>query len=103
MRWPQLDLENGIWDLGVLGAKNERAKRTPLPCQALAYLREAGRRKKPISRRRSSSTACTITGDAAEKAYKRGEALRKRLAVMQAFADFAARPPKSNVTQMRVA
>jgi hypothetical protein len=35
-----------------------------------------------------------ITGDDAEKAYKRGEALRKRRVVMQAFADFATRPPK---------
>jgi integrase len=34
-----------------------------------------------------------ITGDEAEKAYKRGEALRKRRIVMQAFADFATRPP----------
>ena len=34
-----------------------------------------------------------ITGDDAEKAYKRGEALKKRRVVMQAFADFAARPP----------
>jgi len=33
-----------------------------------------------------------ITGDEAEKAYKRGEALKKRRVVMQAFADFATRP-----------
>jgi integrase len=44
-----------------------------------------------------------ITGDDAEKAYKRGEALRKRRIVMQAFADFATRPPKNNVTPMRAA
>jgi integrase len=44
-----------------------------------------------------------ITGDDAEKAYKRGEALRKRRIVMQAFADFATRPPKKNVTPMRAA
>jgi integrase len=35
MRWSQLDLNNGIWDLGVLGTKNERPKRTPLPRQTL--------------------------------------------------------------------
>jgi hypothetical protein len=44
-----------------------------------------------------------ITGDDAEKAYKRGEALRKRRIVMQAFADFATLPPKNNVTSIRVA
>lgn len=38
-----------------------------------------------------------------EKAYKRGEALKKRLHVMQTFADFATQPPKSNVTPMKVA
>jgi integrase len=44
-----------------------------------------------------------ITGDDAEKAYKRGEALRKRRVVMQAFTNFATRPPKNNVTPMRAA
>jgi integrase len=42
-----------------------------------------------------------ITGDDAEKAYKRGEALRKRRIVMQAFADFATQ--KNQVTPMRAA
>jgi hypothetical protein len=32
-------------------------------------------------------------GDEAEKTYKTGEALKKRRVVMQAFADFATRPP----------
>ncbi len=41
MRWSQLDLERGVWDLGTLDTKNERLKRTPLPRQTLAYLREA--------------------------------------------------------------
>jgi integrase len=44
-----------------------------------------------------------IAGDDAEKAYRRGEALRKRRIVMQAFADFATLPPKSNVTSIRLA
>jgi hypothetical protein len=44
-----------------------------------------------------------ITGDDAEKAYKRGEALRKRRTVMQAFANCVTRPPKDNVTPMRAA
>jgi integrase len=44
-----------------------------------------------------------ITGDDAEKAYKRGEALRKRRIVMQAFADFATRSANSKVTPMRAA
>jgi len=44
-----------------------------------------------------------ITGDEAEKAYKRGEALRKRRVVMQAFANFATRPLRNNVTPMRAA
>jgi integrase len=34
-----------------------------------------------------------ITGDAAEKAYKHGQAVKKRRAVLQAWADFAMRPP----------
>lgn len=42
-----------------------------------------------------------VTGDDAEKAYKRGEALRKRRIVMQAFADFATQPPNNKVTPMR--
>jgi integrase len=44
-----------------------------------------------------------ITGNEAEKAYKRGEALKKRRVVMQAFADFATLPPKNNVKRMRTA
>jgi integrase len=44
-----------------------------------------------------------ITGDDAEKAYKRGEALRKRRIVMQAFADFATRPLNNKVMPMRAA
>ena len=43
-----------------------------------------------------------ITGDDAEKAYKKGEALKKRRIVMQAFADFATRPP-GKVISMKVA
>lgn len=142
MRWDQLDLETGLWDLGSDDTKNERAKRTPLPRQTLAYLREAyasrisdfvfpGRSlRKSISNNtmlkhlkeitgdetltvhgfrttfRTWAQEETdfeeeivehclhhITGDEAEKAYKRGEALKKRRGVMQAFADFATRPP----------
>jgi integrase len=153
MRWSQVDLESGLWDLSTLDTKNERLKRTPLPRQALAYLREAydsrvseefvfpGRNlAKPISnmtmlkhlKRITGDETLTvhgfrttfrtwaqeetdfeeeivehclhhITGDDAEKAYKRGEALRKRRIVMQAFADFATRPPNNKVTPMRVA
>jgi integrase len=153
MRWSQLDLENGLWDLGTLDTKNERLKRTPLPRQTLAYLREAYESRlsdefvfpgrslaKPISNmtmlkhlkeitedetltvhgfRTTFRTWAQeetdfeeeivehclhhITGDDAEKAYKRGEALRKRRIVMQAFADFTTRPPKKNVTPMRAA
>jgi integrase len=153
MRWTQLDLDNGFWDLGFLGTKNERRKRTPLPRQTLNYLREAyqsrvsdecvfpGRSlKKPMSnmtmlkylKELTGDESLTvhgfrttfrtwaqeetdfqeeivehclhhITGDDAEKAYKRGEALKKRLLVMQTFADFATRRPKSNVTPMRAA
>ncbi|MBV8837226.1 MAG: integrase, partial [Alphaproteobacteria bacterium] len=138
---------------GVLGTKNERPKRTPLPRQTLAYLREAhadrvsddfvfpGRSlKEPMSnmtmlkylKEISGDESLTvhgfrttfrtwaqeetafeeeivehclhhITGDAAEKAYKRGEALKKRLLVMQTFADFATQRPKSNVTPMKAA
>jgi integrase len=153
MRWSQLDLESGLWDLGTLDTKNERLKRTPLPRQVLAYLREACESRvsdefvfpgrslaKPISnmtmlkhlKEITSDETLTvhgfrttfrtwaqeetdfeeeivehclhhITGDDAEKAYKRGEALRKRRIVMQAFADFATRAPKNKVTPMRAA
>jgi integrase len=41
MKWAQLDLEAGLWDLNHGDMKNERAKRTPLPKQTLAYLCEA--------------------------------------------------------------
>jgi integrase len=153
MRWAQLDLDNGYWDLGFLGTKSERLKRTPLPRQTLAYLREVyesrvsdefvfpGRSlKRPISnmtmlkclKELTGDESLTvhgfrttfrtwaqeethyeeeivehclhhITGDDAAKAYKRGEALRKRLHVMQTFADFATQQPKSNVTPMKAA
>jgi len=153
MRWSQLDLESGLWDLGTLDTKNERLKRTPLPRQTLAYLREAHESRvsdafvfpgrslaQPISnmtmlkhlKQITGDETLTvhgfrttfrtwaqeetdfeeeivehclhhITGDDAEKAYKRGEALRKRRIVMQAFADFATLPPKNNVTSIRVA
>ena len=139
--------------MGTADTKNERPKRTPLPRQALTYLREAydsrvsnefvfpGRSlAKPISNmtmlkhlkeitgdetltvhgfRTTFRTWAQeetdfeeeivehclhhITGDDAEKAYKRGEALRKRRIVMQAFANFATRPLKDNVTPTRAA
>jgi integrase len=46
MRWDDLDLEKGLWNLEWDAeegdkTKNERSKRTPLTRQALAYLREA--------------------------------------------------------------
>jgi len=153
MRWPQLDLESGLWDLSTPDTKNERPKRTPLPRQTLIYLREAYESRvsdefvfagrslhKPISnmtmlkhlKEITGDIALTvhgfrttfrtwaqeetdfeeeivehclhhITGDDAEKAYKRGEALRKRRVVIQAFANFATRPSKNNVTPMRAA
>jgi len=151
MRWSQLDFESGVWDLGTLDTKNERLKRTPLPRQTFAYLRETYESRvseefvfpgrsltKPISnmtmlkdlKQITGDTTLTvhgfrttfrswaqeetdfeeeivehclhhITGDDAEKAYKRGEALRKRRIVMQAFADFATQ--KNQVTPMRAA
>lgn len=153
MRWSQLDLGSGLWDLGTVDTKNERPKRTPLPQQTLAYLRKAYESRvndefvfpgrslaRPISnmtmlkhlKQTTGDETLTvhgfrttfrtwaqeetdfeeeivehclhhITGDDAEKAYKRGEALKKRRIVMQAFADFATRPPKNNVTPMRAA
>jgi len=152
LRWPQLDLDAGLWDLKGDLTKNERAKRTPLPKQTLAYLRDAresricefvfpGRDLKgPMSENtmlkhlkvisgdetltvhgfrttfrtwaqdetnfdRETIEHCIhhILGDEAEKAYKRGEALRKRRVVMQAFANFATRPPRNNVAPLRAA
>lgn len=139
MRWDQLDLTKGIWDLKPGATKNDRAKRTPLPQQTLSYLREAyeervsdyvfpGRDLKgPMSNMtmlnrlkditgdkditvhgfrgtfrnwvqeentgidRETAEHCMhhLLGDAAELAYKTGEALKKRRAALQKFADFA--------------
>lgn len=44
-----------------------------------------------------------ITGDDAEKAYKHGQALRKRRVVLQAWADFATEPRAKVITMNRVA
>jgi integrase len=150
MRWPQLDREAGLWDLGGDATKNARAKRTPLPKQTLTYLHEVydsrvsdlvfpGRDlKSPMSENtmlkhlkeitgdptltvhgfrttfRTWAQEETefeeeivehclhhITGDKAEKAYKRGEALKKRRVVMQAFADFATRSPAKVLSMQR--
>jgi integrase len=150
MKWEQLDLDTGIWNLSFDDTKNDRAKRTPLPRQTLAYLREAyetrvseyvfpGRDLKgPMSNNtmlkmlkevtgddtltvhgfrttfrtwvqdeetgidRETAEHCMhhILGDAAELDYKTGEALKKRRAAMQKFADFATRPP-ATVTPIR--
>jgi integrase len=150
MQWSQLDLDTGIWTLNFDDTKNDRAKRTPLPTQTLAYLREAYQERindyvfpgrdlnGPISENtmlkmikeitadskmtvhgfrssfrtwvqdeetgidRETAEHCMhhILGDAAELAYKSGEALKKRRAAMQKFADFATRPP-ATVTPIR--
>lgn len=152
MKWTQLDLATGLWDLNDDDMKNERAKRTPLPRQVLAYLREAyetrvseyvfpGRSlKKPMSNNTMLKHLKEITGDDtltvhgfrttfrtwaqdetdfekmeetvehclhhilgddSEKVYKSGEALKKRRIVMQAFADFAMRPPAKVLAMQR--
>jgi integrase len=44
-----------------------------------------------------------ITGDDAEKAYKHGKAVRKRRIVLQAWADFATRPPGKLIKMDRAA
>jgi integrase len=140
MKWTQLDLDTGLWILNFDDTKNDRAKRTPLPRQTLAYLREAYKErfsdyvfhgrdlKGPMSNNtmlkmlkeatgddsltvhgfrttfrswvqdeetgidRETAEHCMhhILGDEAEKAYKSGEALKKRRVAMQKFADFAA-------------
>ena len=152
MRWSQLDLDRGQWDIagagtetaapgeteGGTGTKNIYDKRTPLPRQALAILREMYEKRisdyvfsgrdldGPISNNTmlkalkeiSGDPSLTvhglrgtfrtwaqeetdfeeeivehcmhhITGDDAEKAYKHGQALKKRRVVLQAWADFA--------------
>ena len=37
MRWSQLDLESGLWNLGTVDTKNERPKRSPLPRQTFGF------------------------------------------------------------------
>jgi integrase len=44
-----------------------------------------------------------VTGDNAEKAYKHGRALRKRRIVLQAWADFATKPPAKLIAAARAA
>ena len=44
-----------------------------------------------------------ITGDAAEKAYKHGKAVKRRRAVLQAWADFATKPPAKVIRMEHVA
>ena len=44
-----------------------------------------------------------ITGDDAEKAYKHGQAVKKRRAVLQTWADFATKPPGKLVSLDRAA
>ncbi len=75
MRWDQLDLDTGVWTLNFDDTKNDRAKRTPLPKQTLAYLREAyqdrisdyvfvGRDlKSPISNNTMLKALKLVTGD----------------------------------------
>jgi integrase len=153
MKWTQLDLDAGIWNLSFDDTKNDREKQTPLPKQVLAYLREAhetricdyvfpGRDlKSPISNNtmlknlkeitgddsltvhgfrttfrswvqdeetgidRETAEHCMhhILGDESERAYKSGQALKKRRAAMQKFADFATRPPATVTPLRRVA
>jgi len=162
MRWSQLNLDHGQWDIigagvetavpgemeGGTGTKNNNNKRTPLQRQALAILREMYEKRineyvfpgrdldGPISNNTmlkalkeiSGDPTLTvhglrgtfrtwaqeetdfeeeivehcmhhITGDEAEKAYKHGQAVRKRRVVLQAWADFATKSPaKLNAT-----
>lgn len=149
MQWLHLDLDNGLWDLSAIsglvqdieggeGTKNDYDKKTPLPRQVVAILRELydsrvcdyvfpGRDLNgPMSnmtmlkklKELSGDPTLTvhglrgtfrtwaqdetdfeeeivehcmhhISGDSAEKAYKHGQALKKRRAVLQEWADFA--------------
>lgn len=75
MQWSQLDLDTGLWNLNFDDTKNDRAKRTPLPKQTLAYLHEAykervsefvfpGRNfRKPMSENTMLKMIKQITGD----------------------------------------
>jgi integrase len=165
MKWTQLDLDSGMWDLKASdippeeteggegeGTKNEYDRLTPLPRQALAILRNlyedrvceyvfpgrdlAG----PVSNNTmlkklkevSGDPTLTvhglrgtfrtwaqdetdfeeeivehcmhhITGDDSEKAYKHGQALRKRRVVLQAWADFATKPAAKVIAINRAA
>jgi len=166
MRWLQLDLNQAQWDIagagtetaapgeteGGTGTKNIYDKRTPLPRQALATLREMHEKRindyvfpgRELDGPMSNNTMLKalkeisgdprltvhglrgtfrtwaqdetdfeeeivehcmhhITGDAAEKAYKHGQALRKRRAVLQAWADFAMKPRAKSVTTSQAA
>jgi integrase len=166
MRWSQLDLDRGQWGIagagtetaapgeteGGTGTKNIYDKRTPLPRQALAILREMYEKRindyvfpgRDLDGQMSNNTMLKalkeisgdptltvhglrgtfrtwaqdetdfeeeivehcmhhITGDDAEKAYKHGQALRKRRIVLQAWADFATKPPAKLIATARAA
>jgi integrase len=166
MRWSQLDLDRGQWDIigagvetaapgeteGGTGTKNSYDRRTPLPRQALAILREMYEKRindyvfpgRDLDGQMSNNTMLKalkeisgdptltvhglrgtfrtwaqdetdfeeeivehcmhhITGDDAEKAYKHGQALRKRRIVLQAWADFATKPPAKLIATARAA
>jgi integrase len=150
MKWSQIDLNAGLWNLSFDDTKNDRDKQTPLPKQVLAYLREAHKTrvndyvfpgrdlKGPMSNvtmlkklkevtgddtltvhgfrttfrswvqdeetgiDRETAEHCMhhILGDESERAYKSGQALKKRRAAMQEFADFATQPT-ATVTRIR--
>ncbi len=112
---------------GGTGTKNYHNKCTPLPRQALAILREMYEKRindyvfpgrdldGPISNNTWAQDETDfeeeivehcmhhITGDDAEKAYKHGQALRKRRIVLQAWADFATKPPAKLIATARAA
>lgn len=166
MRWSQLDLDRAQWDIagvgtetaapgeteGGTGTENIYDKRTPLPRQALAILREMYETRindyvfpgRDLDGPMSNNTMLKalkeisgdqtltvhglrgtfrtwaqdetdfeeeivehcmhhITGDDAEKAYKHGQALRKRRIVLQAWADFATKPRAKLIATGRAA
>jgi integrase len=166
MRWSQLDLDHGQWDIigagvetaapgeteGETGTKNSYDRRTPLPRQALAILREMYEKRindyvfpgRDLDGQMSNNTMLKalkgisgdptltvhglrgtfrtwaqdetdfdeeiiehcmhhIAGDDAEKAYRHGQALRKRRIVLQAWADFAIKPTAKLIATARAA
>jgi len=139
MRWSQLDLDQGQWDITGAGAETAAPGETEggtgtknvFPGRDLDGQMSNNTMLKALKEISGDPTLTVhglrgtfrtwaqdetdfeeeivehcmhhITGDDAEKAYKHGQALRKRRVVLQAWADFATKLPAKLIATDRAA